>query len=198
MLSESRSSIPDVMPRRLFFRIALALGGPASWSCLLPIAFEASTSTEFAAPPAGAENPSRIHRASAAILRILRGQDADPQPAGAGVGARRLSSISMKLVGFAFILLVLSACATRFDRYNIGTAELWIGGQVQVHQECTRRGSVAYSNDAKIFGCADFQDRVIISVSDPKIIAHEWCHWSTQSDSHDVCPTPVIDLHRHP
>ncbi|MBI2001998.1 MAG: hypothetical protein HYV46_00040 [candidate division NC10 bacterium] len=103
----------------------------------------------------------------------------------------------MKLVGLAFILLVLSACATPFDRYNIGTAELWIGGQVQVHQECTRRGAVAYSNDAKIFGCTDYQDRVIVSVSDPKIIAHEWCHWSTQSDSHDVCPTPVADLHRY-
>lgn len=197
MLANTCSSIPAVMPRPLFFRLALALGGPASWSCLLPLASEASTSTELTGPPAEAENPFRIHRASAAILRILRGQEAAPQPAGAGVGARHLSSVSVNLVGLTFILLVLSACATPFDRYSIGTAELWIGGQVQVQQECTRRGAVAYNNQAKIYGCADFQDRVIISVSDPKIIAHEWCHWSTRSDSHDVCPTPVADLHPH-
>lgn len=97
-----------------------------------------------------------------------------------------------KVVGLALVLLVSSACAAAFDRYNIGTAELWISGQVEVHQECTRRGVVTYSNDTKIYGCTDFRNQVIVSVSDPKIIAHEWCHWATQNDSHDVCPTPVI------
>ncbi len=100
------------------------------------------------------------------------------------------------VVGLAVVLMVSPACAASFDRYNIGTAELWIGGQVQVHQECTARGAVTYSNDTKIYGCADFQNQVVISVSDPKIIAHEWCHWATRSDSHDLCPTPVITRHQ--
>ncbi len=100
------------------------------------------------------------------------------------------------VVGLAVVLLVSSACAASFDRYNIGTAELWIGGQVQVHQECARRGAVTYSNGTKIYGCTDFQNQVVISVPDPKIIAHEWCHWSTQSGSHDVCQTPLITRHQ--
>ncbi|MFI5339025.1 MAG: hypothetical protein ACHQ7N_04210 [Candidatus Methylomirabilales bacterium] len=102
-----------------------------------------------------------------------------------------------RVVGLALVLLVSSACAAGFDRYNLGTAELWISGQGQVHQECARRGAVTYSNDTKIYGCTDFRNRVIVSVSDPKIIAHEWCHWATQSDSHDVCPTPVVGLQYH-
>jgi|GEM_PF-3436341 len=198
MFSETCSSIPDAMPRRAFLRSASALGGPAPWFWLLPIASEASIWPESAPSLAEAEHPTRVHRVTATILRILRGRDAESLPGEAGGDGGKLIAVSLKAAGFVLVLLVLSACATRFDRHNIGTAELWIGGQVQVQQECTRRGAVAYSNDAKIYGCADFQDRVIVSVSDPKIIAHEWCHWSTQSDSHEVCPTPVVDFHRHP
>jgi hypothetical protein len=98
----------------------------------------------------------------------------------------------VKGVALAVVLVLASACATSFDRYNMGNAELWIGGQTQVHAECARRGAVTYSSEAKIYGCADFLTGVVISVSDPKIIAHELCHWTTQSGSHDVCPTPVI------
>ncbi len=197
MFSETCSSIPDLMPRRSFLRIASALGGPPSWCWLLPIAAEASIWPESAPSRPEAEHPTRVHRATAAIFRILRGQEADGLSGQAGSDGGKLVAVSLKAAGLLLVLLVLSACATPFDRYSIGTAELWIGGQVQVQQECTRRGAVAYSNQAKIYGCADFQDRVIVSVSDPKIIAHEWCHWSTQSDSHDVCPTPVADLHPH-
>ncbi len=105
------------------------------------------------------------------------------------------ATASLKAVSLALALLVVSGCASRFDRYNVGTAELWIGWQVLVHQECTRRGVVTYSNEASIFGCTDFKERVVISVADPKVIAHEWCHWATRSDNHDVCPTPLVRLH---
>jgi hypothetical protein len=113
-------------------------------------------------------------------------------------------TVFLKVFGLVLALLVISACAAgvdrynigtaSFDRYNIGTAELWIGGQLQVHRECERRRVVYYSNDTRIFGCTDFKERVVISVPDPKIIAHEWCHWATKSDSHDVCPTPLVRL----
>ena len=102
---------------------------------------------------------------------------------------------SLRLVGLALALLGMSACTSHFDRFNLGTAELWIGGRVQVHQECARRGVVTFSNDTKILGCTDFKERLLISVRDPKVIAHEWCHWVTQSDSHEVCPTPDVRLH---
>jgi hypothetical protein len=102
----------------------------------------------------------------------------------------------MKVVVLAVVVLTSSACVASFDRYNVGNAELWIGGQTQVQSECARRGAVTYSNDAKIYGCTDFQNAVLISVSDPKIIAHEWCHWSMQSPSHAVCPTPLITPHQ--
>lgn len=186
MFSEVRSSTDPTILRRRFLRFALALNGSPPWCWLLPAASEASTCSEWAPSPTEADQPLRLHRATAAILRILRG----------GHGGK-LVAVALKGTGLFLVLLVLSACAGRFDRYNIGTAELWISGQVQVHQECTRRGAVTFSNEAKIYGCTDFQDRVIVSVSDPKIIAHEWCHWSTQIDSHDVCPTPVADLHPH-
>ena len=91
-------------------------------------------------------------------------------------------------VGFAF----LAGCAAPFDRYSAGAVELWIGGQTQVHQECERRGVVLYSVSARILGCTDFRERVIISISDPKILAHEMCHWSMWTDSHEVCRTPVL------
>lgn len=87
------------------------------------------------------------------------------------------------------VLLTLASCA-RFNRYNAGTAELWIGGQVSVEQECQRRGAVTLMMDSRILGCTDFFDAVIVSIADPKIIAHEYCHWSKQTASHQVCPEP--------
>jgi hypothetical protein len=87
------------------------------------------------------------------------------------------------------LLLTLTSC-TRFNRYNAGTAELWIGGQVNVEQECRRRGAAALVMNSRILGCTDFLDAVIISIADPKIIAHEYCHWSRKTASHEICPEP--------
>src|SRR3989338_1126084 len=129
MFSETCSSIPDAMPRRAFLRIASALGGPAPWFWLLPIASEASIWPASAPSPAEAEHPTRVHRVTATILRILRGRDAESLPGETGGYGGKLFAVSLKAAGFVLVLLVLSACATRFDRYNIGTAELWIGGQ---------------------------------------------------------------------
>ncbi len=130
------------------------------------------------------EMATPLHRGCAALIRIIRG--------GPSIPTAGLAALSLKAIELAMVVLVSSACAASFDRYNMGNAELWIGGQTQVHAECARRGAVTYSNAAKIYGCADFQTGVIISVPDPKIIAHELCHWTSQSGSHDVCPTPTI------
>lgn len=94
-------------------------------------------------------------------------------------------------ITLALLALTLSACAGHFDRYNAGAAEIWIGNQLLVQKECERRGVVLYSNDTKVLGCADFASRVILSIPDPQVIAHEVCHWTMWTTSHDVCPTPV-------
>ena len=49
-----------------------------------------------------------------------------------------------------------------------------------------------YANDTKIYGSTDFARRIIVSVSDLKIIEHELCHWTKWTASHEVCPTPAI------
>lgn len=122
---------------------------------------------------------------------MVRSRDADTASGGTDVIAVRLARRSKGTVALAALGLILSACASRFDRYNAGAAELWIGGQLDVQRECERRGVVTYSTATRILGCTDFQERIIVSIPDPKIIAHEWCHWSLWTDSHEACPTPV-------
>jgi hypothetical protein len=95
-------------------------------------------------------------------------------------------------VALALLVLILSGCAGRFERYNAGNAELWIGDQMTVQKECEQRGVVLSSNGTKVFGCTDFGRKVIVSVQDPKIIAHEMCHWTLWTASHEACPTPVL------
>ena len=103
----------------------------------------------------------------------------------------------------ALLLFSLSACATTagtsavgsgagFERSSLQGAELWIGTRLQVQKECENRGVALYANDTKIYGCTDFARRVIVSVSDPKVIEHELCHWTKWTASHEVCPTPAI------
>ena len=103
----------------------------------------------------------------------------------------------------ALLLVTLSACATTggtaavgsgagFERSSVQGAELWIGNRLQVQKECENRGVALYANDTKIYGCTDFARRVIVSVSDPKVIEHELCHWTKRTASHEVCPTPAI------
>jgi hypothetical protein len=197
VLSRNRTPIIHPPGRRRLLRSILALGDPQFWSWLLSSPSDDAISSEPATSQTRTETSGRGHPGSAVFLRIIRGHEAGSRPAGASKRGPGLAGLSPKVLGLALALVVSSACAAdlgryTFDRYNIGTAELWISGQVQVHQECARRGAVGYSNGANIYGCADFQDRVIISVPDPKIIAHELCHWTTQSNSHEVCPAPVI------
>jgi hypothetical protein len=90
------------------------------------------------------------------------------------------------------MVIGLSSCAQRFDRYEAGGLKLWIGPQAAVQHECEARGSVRYSTEAKIFGCTDFARHTIISVSQPAVIAHELCHWIKQTPSHVVCPPPLL------
>jgi hypothetical protein len=101
----------------------------------------------------------------------------------------------MKALHIAALLLAVgmaTSCARfdRFERYNAGTSELWIGGQIQVEQECRRRGTVTLTVDSRILGCTDFATATIISIQDPKVIAHEYCHWSERTASHDICHVP--------
>jgi hypothetical protein len=94
--------------------------------------------------------------------------------------------------GVVVLLVGMGVACTRFDfeRYNAGTAELWVGGPVQVEQECRRRGTTTLAMDSHILGCTDFESATIISISDPKVIAHEYCHWSRKTASHQLCPMP--------
>jgi hypothetical protein len=106
-------------------------------------------------------------------------------------GCGKCSHAWIWVVILALLLLILSACAGHFERYHAGNVELWIGDQMMVQKECERRGVALYSNDTKVLGCTDFGREVIVSVQDPKIIAHEMCHWTLWTASHEACPTPV-------
>ena len=88
------------------------------------------------------------------------------------------------------LLAAMAAACAHFVHYNAGNAELWVGGQLQVEQECKRRGAPTHTKDSRILGCTDFATRTIISIDDPKVIAHEYCHWSRQPASHKICPLP--------
>jgi hypothetical protein len=89
------------------------------------------------------------------------------------------------------VLLVLSGCATRFEKYDMGDLTLLIGPQGAVQHECESRGTAHYSSQDKIFGCTDFATRTILSVPHMAVISHELCHWFKQTPSHDTCPTPL-------
>jgi hypothetical protein len=95
----------------------------------------------------------------------------------------------LPLVVMLSLVALVASCA-RFDRYDAGTAELWIAGQVQVEQECHRRGVVTATMDSRILGCTDFATATIISVVDPEVIAHELCHWTRKTASHEICQLP--------
>ncbi len=104
----------------------------------------------------------------------------------------RISRRAVWAVTFAVLALGLSACATGFERYNAGTMALLIGDRLMVQKECERRGVALYSNDTKILGCTDFAGRTVVSIPDPKVIAHEMCHWTLWTASHEACPLPVV------
>jgi len=93
------------------------------------------------------------------------------------------------LVILGLVVPLLQACGAGFQVHSFGTGELWIGEQADVQRECANRGA-RFSQGQRILGCTDFQQRVVISTPDPKIIAHEWCHWSMWTDSHSTCPLP--------
>jgi len=95
----------------------------------------------------------------------------------------------LPLVVMLSLVALVASCAG-FDRYDAGTTELWIGGQVQVEQECHRRGAVTTTMDFRILGCTDFATATIISIVDPEVIAHEYCHWTRRTASHEICRVP--------
>jgi hypothetical protein len=88
----------------------------------------------------------------------------------------------MKLLMLACIFF---AACSHFSRYNAGTVELWIGDQQSVQAECVRRGTTWIGRP--ILGCTDFLTSTIVSVKDPKIIAHEVCHWTRGDAGHTTC-----------
>ena len=88
------------------------------------------------------------------------------------------------------ICILLAGCNATFEKHNAGTVQLWIGNQEAVEQECVKRG-VSEPPDVRIYGCTDFKAAVIVSVEDPAVIAHEWCHWTRWTASHLLCPTPI-------
>jgi hypothetical protein len=95
----------------------------------------------------------------------------------------------MPLVVMLSLVALVASCA-HFDRYDAGTAELWIGGQVQVEQECHSRGVVTATMDSSVLGCTDFATATVISIDDPGVIAHELCHWTRKTVSHEICQVP--------
>lgn len=84
----------------------------------------------------------------------------------------------------------LSACASSFQVYSFGSGQMWIGEKAEVHRECVGRGATFVEGE-RILGCTDFNQRLVISIPDPKIIAHEMCHWSLWTESHEACPLPT-------
>jgi hypothetical protein len=108
---------------------------------------------------------------------------------------RRGSRAFSWVAALALLLPALSGCAGDFARLNAGNAEMWIGEQPMVQRECTRRGVALYSQNTKILGCTDFDRGVIVSVQDPQIIAHEMCHWTLWTESHEACPLPRVHAH---
>lgn len=97
-------------------------------------------------------------------------------------------------IGLTLLALFLAGCATDFARYNAGNVTLLIGDRTLVQRECEHRGVALYSTDAKIFGCTDFAAKIIVSVPDPKVLAHEMCHWTLHTASHEVCRPPVLSM----
>lgn len=134
------------------------------------------------------EEAHRVQPASLFMATERRTEQGAASPQSRG---EKSSRRAVRVFTLALLALTLSACAGHFERYNAGAAEIWIGSQLMVQKECERRGVVLYSNDTKILGCADFARRVILSIPDPQVIAHEVCHWTLWTASHDVCPTPV-------
>ena len=98
----------------------------------------------------------------------------------------------MRTLRILVVLLVgiLVACARDFERDSAGTAQLWIGGRIQVEQKCRRRGTATLTMDPHIVGCTDLAAATMISISDPRVIADEYCHWTRHTASHDLCPVP--------
>jgi hypothetical protein len=103
----------------------------------------------------------------------------------------RLESQAKKVAAAVGVLLVgmLAACA-EFELYNAETAELWVCGRVQAERECQRRGAVTSTMDSRILGCTDLATATMIGIGDPKVIAHEYYHWSLQTTSHETCLVP--------
>ena len=99
----------------------------------------------------------------------------------------------IRLLLVIIVLIVLaSACGEpQFEKHNAGNVELWTGSRVPVEAECRRRGTIG-PNDASIYGCTDFTRATIISVTDPAVIAHEFCHWTLRTADHNTCRTPLV------
>lgn len=107
----------------------------------------------------------------------------------ASVMTHHMRSPFRLFIVLALVAPLCAACASKFEVHNFGAGHLWVGDQIDVQRECATRGA-QYSRGERILGCTDFTRRVVISTPDPKIIAHEMCHWSLWTDSHEACPLP--------
>ena len=93
------------------------------------------------------------------------------------------------------VLLSLPSCGdnTPWQEYNAGAVKLRVNAsRLLVEQECMRRGAAVQSTDEGIAGCCDFKNAVLVSIPDLKVVAHEFCHWTLQTASHEVCPPPLL------
>jgi hypothetical protein len=95
-------------------------------------------------------------------------------------------------VALAILCLSLSSCAGGFTRHNAGIGTLYIGDRLSVERECVKRGVVVPSTDRDVWGCCDFARREMFAVENAKVIRYERCHLDNLTESHAVCPSPVL------
>ncbi len=67
-----------------------------------------------------------------------------------------------------------------------------IGDREAVNGECMMRLGSTPAPGNIFAGCTDFTRHEIVSVDDPAIIDHEFCHLETGSRSHAICRAPLV------
>ncbi len=67
-----------------------------------------------------------------------------------------------------------------------------IGDRETVNGECMIRLGSTPAPGNIFAGCTDFTRHEIVSVDDPAIIDHEFCHLETGSRSHAICRAPLV------